>query len=135
MKNVADRIIELVDICCEGNRSEFARRIGLTPAYISKIDKERDRIPSERTIADICREFNVNKHWLETGEGEMFKSLEREAEIAMFFRSVGQPDGELDQFKQNLILALAKLDESEWEVIAGIAKKLAEASESNKKEG
>ena len=135
MKNIADRIIKLVDICCEGNRSEFARRIGLTPAYISKIDKERDRTPSERTIADICREFNVNKHWLETGEGEMFKSLEREAEIAMFFRSVGQPDGELDQFKQNLILALAKLDESEWEVIAGIAKKLAEASESNKKEG
>lgn len=125
METVADRIIRLVDICCDGNRSEFARRIGLTPAYISKIDKERDRTPSDRTLADICREFNVNRHWLETGEGEMFNNLDKEREIALFFRQVsGHPDTELDQFRQNLVMALAKLDESEWETVLRIIKKL-----------
>ena len=29
------------------------------------------RIPN-RTLYDICREFNVNEHWLRTGEDEMF---------------------------------------------------------------
>lgn len=31
-----------------------------------------ERAPSDRTIMDICREFNVNEHWLRTGEGEMY---------------------------------------------------------------
>ncbi len=108
-------------------QARFAERLNITQNYVAVIEIGQ-RTPSERTLADICREFNVNRHWLETGEGEMFNSLEREAEIAMFFRTVGHPDGELDHFKQNLILALAQLDESEWEVIADIVKKLAEAS-------
>ena len=116
------------------SQSAFGESIGVSRDVIANIENGRV-IPDQQTIMIVCNTYNVNRHWLETGEGEMFKSLEREAEIAMFFRSVGQPDGELDQFKHNLILALAKLDESEWEVIAGIAKMLAEASESNKKEG
>lgn len=52
---------------------EFANRLGVSQAYISKLFKENsDKRPSERTINDICREFNVNKEWLLTGMGEMF---------------------------------------------------------------
>lgn len=126
MKTIADRIVELVDVCCNGNRSEFARKIDLTPAYISIIDKERDRTPSERTLSDICREFNVNMHWLKTGEGEMFNPIEKEVEIMRFVaRITHKNESELDQFRLNLISALAKLDESEWETLAKIIDKLA----------
>lgn len=112
-------------------QKDFAVKLELSQNFVWMIENG-NRIPSERTIADICREFNVNRHWLETGEGEMFNSLDREKEIAMFFRKVSKhPDTELDQFRQNLVIALAKLDESEWEVIAGIAAKLAAQNEKN----
>lgn len=30
------------------------------------------REPSNASVRSVCREFNVNEHWLRTGEGEMF---------------------------------------------------------------
>lgn len=67
MKTIAERILEIVEDN-GGNMSSFARRIDLTPAYISKLKNEPNRIPSERTIADICKEFNVNPKWLREGK-------------------------------------------------------------------
>lgn len=48
----------------------FANKLSLTRNYISLIEKG-DRTPSDRTISDICREFNVNESWLRTGNGQM----------------------------------------------------------------
>lgn len=49
-------------------QTQFAERIGLTMSSISQT--ERGIInPTKQTLALICREFNVNKVWLETGEG------------------------------------------------------------------
>lgn len=48
----------------------FANKLSLTRNYISLIEKG-DRTPSDRTISDICREFNVNESWLRTGKGLM----------------------------------------------------------------
>ena len=59
LETISQRIIKIVN-ALGGNKSEFARRINLTPAYISKLDKKPDMIPSDRTITDICREFNVS---------------------------------------------------------------------------
>lgn len=80
METISQRIIKIVN-ALGGNKSEFARRINLTPAYISKLDKKPDMIPSDRTITDICREFNVSEHWLRTGEGDMFIQLSEDADF------------------------------------------------------
>lgn len=49
-------------------QTQFADRIGLTMSSISQT--ERGIInPTKQTLALICKEFNVNKVWLETGEG------------------------------------------------------------------
>lgn len=54
-------------------QKEFGMHIGgLSQNYIWMIEKG-DRVPSDRTISDICREFNVSEAWLRTGEGEMFQ--------------------------------------------------------------
>lgn len=53
-------------------KTAFAQKIGLTQAYVSALSTGR-KVPSDRTIADICREFNVNEAWLRSGEGEMFR--------------------------------------------------------------
>lgn len=52
-------------------QSQFADKIGLSRNYVAMIEiGQRD--PSDRTISDICRIFNVNPEWLRNGEGPMF---------------------------------------------------------------
>ncbi len=94
METISQRIIKIVNTL-GGNKSEFARRINLTPAYISKLDKKPDMIPSDRTITDICREFNVSEHWLRTGDGEMFIQLSEDADFIRVMTEIQVSDDEL----------------------------------------
>lgn len=85
-----------------------------------------DRVPSDRTITDICREFGVNEKWLRTGDGEPIIKRTRKQEIGAFANEVMDlPD---ENIKKRLIEALVKLDEREWETIAKIADSLKEGS-------
>lgn len=77
---IAQRVIQVVE-SLRMSKSEFGRRLNLTPAYISKLDKVPDTLPSDRTIADICREFGVSEVWLRTGEGEMFLPVPEDAQM------------------------------------------------------
>lgn len=94
LETISQRIIKIVN-ALGGNKSEFARRINLTPAYISKLDKKPDMIPSDRTITDICREFNVSEHWLRTGEGDMFIQLSEDADFIRVMTEIQVSDDEL----------------------------------------
>ncbi len=49
----------------------FAECINIDQSYVTQLTSGK-RKPSDRTIADICREFNVNEIWLRTGKGKMF---------------------------------------------------------------
>lgn len=75
-------------------QDDFGTRIGLSRNYVWMIEKG-ERIPSDRTIADICREFNVNEHWLRTGEGEMFKE-ETEFSLDQYMKEHGRTELELE---------------------------------------
>lgn len=77
MTEPKDRIAKIVEEVCNGNRSEFARRINITPAYAAQLYSGA-RVASDRTILDICREFRVNEQWLRTGEGEMFTQIDED---------------------------------------------------------
>ncbi len=50
-------------------QAEFSSKIGLSRNFIAQIETGA-KMPSDRTISDICREFNINKDWLLTGKGE-----------------------------------------------------------------
>lgn len=104
-------------------QSEFAEKLNLSGNFIFLIEKG-DRQPSDRTVLDICKEFNVSEHWLRTGEGEMFAPPSRAAELSKFAAAVFKERP--DSFKARLISVLANLNEDEWEVLATIAEKLAE---------
>lgn len=69
------------------SQAEFGSRVKLSQNYIWMIEKG-DRIPADRTISDICREFGVNRAWLETGEGEPFIPLEKKEELKAIFSDV-----------------------------------------------
>lgn len=105
------------------SQDEFAKRLGLTKNFISLIETG-GRSPSDRTVLDICREYNVNEYWLRTGEGEMFRQKSRQEEFAEYMgKLVG---GELDPFHVALVSALAKLDETQIALLADIAVKIAD---------
>lgn len=58
------------------NRTELARKLNVTPAFISALCLEKTTA-SERTIADICDALDINEEWLRTGEGEMKRETPR----------------------------------------------------------
>lgn len=128
METVAERITHVVDVL-KMSKSDFARKINVTPAYISKLGKMPSSIPSDRTITDICREFNVNETWLRTGEGEMFVQRSRDEELSAFFGDLmaGQPN-----FKRRLMTVLSRLDESEWELLEKMVDRLMEEEKKEK---
>ena len=85
--------------------------------------------PSDRTIGDICRIYNVNEVWLRTGEGEMFMARDREEEITAY---MGRITGGKGTDVENAIIAvMARTSVEEWELIA---KKALELVEEMKKE-
>lgn len=76
LEKINDRILKVFQ-SLDIKQFEFADKIGVSQAYISKLFKENsDKNPSERIIKIICSEFNVNEEWLRTGKGEIFVSSE-----------------------------------------------------------
>lgn len=102
-------------------QQEFADKLGLKRNTIATYEIGK-AVPSDRVISDLCNKYNVNEEWLRTGEGEMFISLNRTQQIAQLTADLFK--GEKDSFKERLLLALAKLDESEWKVLEKIAEDL-----------
>lgn len=52
-------------------QTEFGTRLSITQNHLSGVEIGR-RDVSDRIIKIMCHEFNINEHWLRTGEGEMF---------------------------------------------------------------
>ena len=113
MDTISNRIMYVVKVKAK-NKSEFARSIKVTPAYISKLSKNPESVPSDRTIYDICREFNVNETWLRTGEGEMFVQVSRDEEITSF---LGDVLADKPNFRKKLISVMARMTVEEWEML------------------
>lgn len=91
-------------------QEEFGTRIGgLSRNYIWMVEKG-DRTPSDRTIADICREFGVSETWLRTGEGEMFLQLSEDAEFMRVCEQINMSD---DDLIKRIIKSYWGLDEKE----------------------
>lgn len=118
---MVDRIISLRE-ALKVNQEDFAKKIGVSRNFISLVET-RKRNLSDRTITDICREYNVNEAWLRTGEGEMFIPKSRSDEISAFMGDVlkGDPD-----FRQRFISVLARMTPDEWKILEKKALELVE---------
>lgn len=90
---------------------QFAEKIGLSRNYVAMIEIGQ-REPSDRTIADICREFGVDRVWLETGAGEPFRPIDRDEEIAAI---LGKAISGNNTARDRLIRAFSKLPDEMFE--------------------
>ncbi|MDR1668858.1 MAG: helix-turn-helix transcriptional regulator [Oscillospiraceae bacterium] len=53
-------------------QSKFAKRIAISTSYLAGMELG-DKKVNDRTIKLIGMEFNVDDHWLKTGEGPMMR--------------------------------------------------------------
>lgn len=113
MADLNDRISDVIE-ALGIKKVAFAEKLNVSQAFVSQLCAGVKQ-PSDRTILDICREFNVNEQWLRTGEGEMFIPVSRDDEIEIFIGNMLRDED--NRFKKRLISALARLSEREWEVL------------------
>lgn len=112
-------------------QEQFANKIGLTRNYVARIEIG-ERVPGDRTIKDICREFNVDEVWLRSGIGEPFKAVSRADEISAFIGKVLGNDG--TPIQQAFITVLARTTPDEWALFESKLLELAAEVENIKKE-
>ena len=115
-----DRFLYVIE-SKECSKSQAAAKLGVSAAYVSQICSGV-RLPSDRTISDICREFGVDEVWLRTGEGEPFAEESRAEQIMRFATQTIKGS---DEFRKAMVSMLSKLDAEDWENLAKIYAKVA----------
>ena len=73
---INERIVELRH-ALELSQRSFAKAVYLSNGYLAGIELGHNKV-KDRLIHLITDIFSVNKHWLLTGEGAMFKSSTEE---------------------------------------------------------
>ena len=116
MSTIGDRIAEIIE-SQKIKKVQFDARINVDQSYISKLTSGK-KLPSVRTIADICREFGVSEEWLRNGRGDMFIKKTESEELSEFFGDLlkDEPD-----FRHRLISVLSRLTLDEWKVLEKLA--------------
>lgn len=75
------------------NQEKFAERLGLSRNFINQVENGKKKF-SDRTLSDICREFNVNEAWLKTGEGEPYIEIDPDNRYASNVGKLQRTDNE-----------------------------------------
>lgn len=107
-------------------QDQFAEELNITRSSLSVIEIGKTAV-TERNIKEICNKFNVNQDWIRYGEGEMFREMSFEEELAEYFGEViTNTSDSSKEFQRRLIHALSKLDDTDWKVLEKIADQLLE---------
>ena len=88
-----ERIKQLRKEVLSLSQKDFDDKLNLSENFVWMIEKG-NRVPSERTISDICRIFGIQEDWLRHGIGSMRVPRSEEEEIGAMVSSVlnGPPD-------------------------------------------
>ena len=108
------------------SQTEFGESLGAGIGAIKNLEAGITIL--KPAMADlICRLYNVDPVWLETGQGEMFRKLSRQEQIADFVGKALTDDS--GDFRSQLISILASLDDVGWYKLEEAAKAIKEAEE------
>lgn len=108
------------------SQAKLAEDLNLSRTFINLVENGNREL-SDRTVADICRIYNVSESWLRTGKGDMFKPKDRETEVAEIAKKLLK--AEPDDYVAKLIKSLALLDLDDWRELNRIIKKLVKEQE------
>ena len=93
------------------SQANFAESADIGLGVIKNIDSNRTE-PNDHFYNVLCARYNINRTWLETGEGEMFVEMSRAEKIGRFVSDV--LEDEPDSFRRKLIDILIELDADGW---------------------
>lgn len=80
------------------SQSAFGEKLNLSQNFVWMLESGK-RLPSDRTIADICRVFKINEAWLRTGKGDMYSvSAKSDAILTTLASALGPTNTEQDRF-------------------------------------
>lgn len=120
METINERIAFLIS-ALGISKTKFAERLNISPSFVTRICAG-DKIPSDRTSSDICREFNVSLAWLEDGEGEMYVQRSENERMALMFTDVlAEAD---ESTRKRGIAAALEMPPEFWDNILEYAKKI-----------
>lgn len=122
MQTIGDRI-SLVIKRSGLTKTKFAEQLNVSAAYISQMCSGA-RFPSDRTIADICREFNVSEAWLRDGAGDMEVKRTMNQELALMVNELMTESDE--SYRKRFVAALLELPPEFWPELKRFLEKLAE---------
>lgn len=91
----------------------FADQLGLSQNFVWQIEKG-ERTPSDRTISDICRIFDIQEDWLRHGLEPMRAAKSREEEIADL---VGSALTGSSEFKKSVIRMICSRTDEELKAL------------------
>lgn len=82
-------------------QAQLSEALMVSKSTIEAYEYGRTQI-TERSVADICRLYNVNKEWFETGKGNMFNTVTKEQEIGQLVADILKNDPEeiREEFKE-----------------------------------
>ena len=120
MSTINDRIAYLIKELGI-TKTKFAEAVNLSQPFVSAICTGA-KTPSDRTISDICRIFNVSELWLRTGEGEMYVRRSRNEEIAMLINDLMREEDE--SFRKRFIAAMLEIPPEFWPELEKFFKRL-----------
>lgn len=120
MSTINDRIAYLIkDLGI--TKTKFAETINLSQPFVSAVCSG-SKIPSDRTISDICREFNVSLAWLQDGTEPMYVQRSENERMAMLFNDVlAEAD---ESTRKRGIAAALDMPPEFWDNILEYAKKI-----------
>ena len=104
-------------------KTKFAEQLHLSQQFISSLCSGAKQ-PSDRTIADICREFNVSEAWLRDGVGDMEVKRTMNQELALMVNELMTESDE--SYRKRFVAALLELPPEFWPDLKRFLEKLAE---------
>lgn len=105
---------------------KFGERVGLQKSAISRIERGVYSItPQTRRL--ICKEFGVSEAWLKDGTGHMYENVEKSARLMEWATDIMKEKD--DSIKKKVVSLLMDLNESDWDLIAELAKRIKDRTE------
>lgn len=93
---------------------EFARKVGLSPAYLSRIENEKEPPPSEKVVEKLAEVLEADKYELFSYAGkvpvEFFETFKKNPKsVASFMRRAQEIGVESDSDWKELETSLSKM--------------------------
>ncbi len=115
-----ERIRELRETLCL-TREQFGQRVGVSKSVMTNIELDRAGL-NPVLLQHICDVFGASRHWIETGEGDMFDDLGPDAAFERLCTEIAASD---DEFLKRAMRAYWELSDDRKQAVRDFIDQLA----------